>query len=91
MDYNIVQFFKKLKANVLVMDMCRIPQQKEFLLQILKSVESLITSTDPGKVPSPTDLKNKPTVNFVSLDKRGNTFVPPFLLTFEVFNKNLHN
>jgi hypothetical protein len=30
-------------------------------------------------------------VNAFSLDKRGKHFVPPFLLTFEVFNINLHN
>jgi hypothetical protein len=73
------------------MDMCRIPQQKDFLLQALKSIEAPITSTDLGEVPSPTDLKNKPNVNAFSVDKKGNPFVPPFLLTFEVFNINLHN
>jgi hypothetical protein len=30
-------------------------------------------------------------VNAFSEDKKGKTFIPPFLLTFEVFNKNLHN
>jgi hypothetical protein len=30
-------------------------------------------------------------VNSFSVDKKGNPFVPPFLLTFEFFNKNLHN
>jgi hypothetical protein len=32
LDYNIVKDLKKLKANVSFMDMCRIPQQKDFLL-----------------------------------------------------------
>jgi hypothetical protein len=91
LDYNIVEDLKKLKANISVMDMCRIPQQKDFLLQALKSVETPITSTDQGENPSLTDLRNKPTVNAFSEDKKGNPFVPPFLLTFEVFNRNLHN
>jgi hypothetical protein len=52
------------------MDMCRIPQQKDFLLQALKSVETPITSTDQGENPSPTDLKNKPNVNAFSIDKK---------------------
>jgi hypothetical protein len=30
-------------------------------------------------------------VNACSVDKKGNPFVPPFLLTFEVFNINLNN
>ena len=80
-----------MKANLSFMDMCRIPQQKDFLLQALKSIKSPITSTDLGEVPSPIDLKNKPNVNSFSLDKRGKTFVPPFLLMFELFNINLHN
>jgi hypothetical protein len=91
LDYNIVEDIKILKANVLVMDMCRIPQQKNFLLQALKSVETPITSTNQGEVPSPIYLKNKPNVNACSVDKKGNPFVPSFVLTFEVFNRNIHN
>jgi hypothetical protein len=87
----MVEYFKRMKANVSVMDMCIIPHQKEFLLQAMKSVENPITSTDQGKVPSPKDLKNKPNVNACSVDKKGKTFVPPFLSMFEVFNRNLHN
>jgi hypothetical protein len=30
-------------------------------------------------------------VNACSEDKKGKPFVPPFFLTFEVFNRNLHN
>jgi hypothetical protein len=52
-----------MKANVSVMYMCRIPQQKDFMLQALKSIEAPMTSTDLGEVPSPTYLKNKPSVN----------------------------
>ena len=91
LDYNVVEDLKKIKANVPVMDMYKIPQQKDFLLQALKSIEAPMKSTDLGDVPFPTDLENKLSVNSFSLDKRGNPFVPPFLLTFEVFNRNLHN
>jgi hypothetical protein len=73
------------------MDICRIPQQKDFLLQALKSVENPTTSIDQGRNPTPIDLGNKPTMNACSEDKKGKTFVPPFLLTFKVFNRNLYN
>ena len=73
------------------MDICRIPQQKDFLLQALKSVENLATSNDQQGNLTSTDLVNKPTVNTYSEDKKGKPFFPPFLLTFEVFNRNLHN
>jgi hypothetical protein len=65
-----VEDLKILKANVSVMDMCRIPQQKEFFLQSLKSIETPITSNDQGEVPSPTDQKNKPNVNACFVDKK---------------------
>jgi hypothetical protein len=76
---------------VSIIYMCRIPQQKDFLLQALKSIDTPMTSIEKSEVPSPIDLKNKPSVNACSLEKRGRPFVPPFLLTFEVFNINLHN
>ena len=71
--------------------MCIIPQQKGFLLQALKSIENPMTSIDQGRNLTPTNLGNKPIVNTCFEDKKGKPFVPPFLLTFEVFNKNLHN
>jgi hypothetical protein len=82
MDYNIVEYLKKLKANISTMDICRIPRQKDFLLQALKSVENPTTSINKGR---------NPTVNACSEDKKGKPFFPPLLLTFEVFNRNLHN
>jgi hypothetical protein len=37
LEYNVVEDFKKMKENIYVMDLCRIPQQKEYLLlQALK-------------------------------------------------------
>jgi hypothetical protein len=91
LDHNIVEDLKTLKANMSVMDMCRIHQQNDFLLPSLKSIESPITSIELGEVPTPTDPKNKPNVNTCFIGKKGKPFVPPFLLTFEVFNINLHN
>jgi hypothetical protein len=37
------------------------------------------------------DLGNKLMVNACLKDKKGKPFVPPFLLTFEEFNRNLHS
>jgi hypothetical protein len=46
LDYNVVEYLETLKSNISVMDMCRIPQKKEFMLQALNSVENPTTSTD---------------------------------------------
>jgi hypothetical protein len=91
LEYNIVQDLKKLKDNISVMDICRIPQEKYFLLQALKSVENPMTSNEQEINLTSIDLVNKPTVNTYSEDKKVKPFVPPFLLMFEVFNRNLHN
>ena len=80
-----------MKDNVSAMDMCRIPQQKDFLLQTLKLTDTSMTNINQGDTPSATNLTNKTNVNACSSDKKGNPFVPPFLLMFEVFNKNIHN
>jgi hypothetical protein len=91
MDYNVVEDLKKLKANILVMEICIIPQQKDFLIQYLKLVENPMTSNDPGRNLTPKYLGNKPTMNACSEAKKGKPFVPSFLLMFEVSNKSLHN
>jgi len=73
------------------MDMCKIPQQKDFLLYALSFVEKSTATSDLEINLSFTNLVSKPTMNTSLGDRRENPFVPPFLLTFEVLNKNLHN
>jgi hypothetical protein len=81
-DYNVVKDLKKLKANIFVMDMCKIPQQKDFLLQALSFVEKMVVASDLERNLSSIDPVRKPTMNTCSGDRRENPFVPPFLLTF---------
>ena len=69
------------------MYVCRMPQQKEFLLQALKSIENPTISTNQGENLTPTDLRNKPTMNAYSEDKKGKPFVPPFLLILKSSTK----
>ena len=61
------------------------------MLQALNSVENPTVGNGPERNLSPTNLVGKPTVNTCSGDRKENPFVPPFLLMFEVFNRNLHN
>jgi hypothetical protein len=66
LDYNVEEDLKKLKANVSVMDICRIPQQKDLLLQALSSVENPTTGDGQEKNMPPTGLASKPTINTYS-------------------------
>jgi hypothetical protein len=36
------------------------------------------------------ETKNS-TINSTSTDKKSKLYIPPFLLTFEIFNRNIHN
>jgi hypothetical protein len=47
LEYNVVEDLKKLKANISVMDLCRIPQQKDLLLQALDEDDNLMTNPSP--------------------------------------------
>ena len=60
-------------------------------MQALNSVENLTTDDSKRKNLPPTYLVSKPTINTYSEGRREGHFTPPFLLTFEVFNRNLHN
>jgi hypothetical protein len=84
LDYNIVEDLKKLRDNISVMDICTIPQQKDFLLQTLNSVENPMTGNGRERNLASTDPVNKLIMNTCLEDKKWKPFVPPFLLTFEV-------
>jgi hypothetical protein len=89
----VVEDLKKLKSNVFVMDLCIITQQKDLLLHALKEDDKFMVNPNPN--PSSTkgnsgEIRNS-NVNKVSVDKKPRSFVRPFLLTFKIYNKNLHN
>ena len=79
--YDIVEDNKRTKANVLLFEMCNVPQQKEKLLEVLKVPEEEL----------PTN--NQPVVEIVeaSVEGKARFKTPPFLLTFEILNNNVHN
>ena len=48
MDYDIVEDLKRVKANVPLFEMCKVPQQKERLLKALEaSDEKLLANNQP--------------------------------------------
>jgi hypothetical protein len=89
----VVEDLKKLKANISVMELCRIPQQKDLLLQALEEDDKLMLNPNPNPILGKGISREirKPNVNMVSIDKKPRSSVPPFLLTFEIYNRNLHN
>ena len=82
MDYDIVEVIKKVGANISKFEMCNVPQQKEKLLKALEvSKERLPTDKRP----------QEEEIGEASMGGKPKSKNPPFLLTFEIFNHNVHN
>ena len=81
MGYDIVEDIKRAKANISLFEMCNVPQKKEKLLKAL----------EVPKEELPTN--NQPAEEIVEASVGGKTRfkTPPFLLTFEILNHNVHN
>ena len=81
MGYDTVEDIKNPKANILLFEMCNVPQQKEKLLKALEVPEEEL----------PTDNQPEEEVVEASVGGKSKFRTPPFLLTFEIFNYNVHN
>ena len=83
MDYDIVEDLKKVKANVPLFEMCKVPQQKERLLKALEASDE--------KLPANNQPREEEEIGETSAGGKSKSKHPPFLLTFEIFNHNVHN
>ena len=84
MDYDIMEDIKKVKANILLFEMCKVPQQKERLLKALEALdEKLLIDNRPKE--------EKEEIGETGIRGKSKNKNPPFLLTFEIFNHNEHN
>ena len=81
MGYYIVEDIKKAKANISLFEMCNLPQQKKNLLKALET---------PVKEPQ-NDNQPEEEIGEASLGGNSKYRTPSFLLTFEIFNYNVHN
>ena len=82
-EYDVVEDLKKIKANVPLFEMCKVPQQKEKLLKALETSEE--------ERPADNQPLDEEEIGEASTGGRSKTKQPPFLLTFEIFNHNVHN
>ena len=81
MGYDVVEDIKKAKVNISLFEMCNSPQQKEKLLKALGTLEE-----EP-----PSDNQPEEEIGEESLGRKSKYKTPAFLLTFEIFNYNVHN
>ena len=83
MDYDVVEDLKKVKENASLFKMCKVPQQKEILLKALEALDE--------RLPINNRSAKEEEIEETSIGGKSKSKHPPFLLTFEIFNHNVHN
>lgn len=96
-EYNIVEDMKKTRAKISQHELTKLKQQQKILLRELKAIpvsplpSVVVTQAayDMGKPPSSSN-KLDPS-DLVLIGDRSISHIPPFLLNYEIFNRNVHN
>lgn len=98
MEYNIVEDMKKTRANITYHELSKLKHQHKLLFKELHAVPiaplptTIISQASHEMGRPPTSMANKVNANDIALiGGRSKSHTPPFLLTYEIFNKNFHN
>jgi len=94
MDCNIVEDMKKTRVNISLHELNKLKYQQKLLLKELNATP--ISPLPSGVVSKAAKGSGKPpdkvdATDTVLIGERSNSQTPPFLLTYEIYNKNLHN
>ena len=79
-EYNLVDDLKRAKANISLFELLKIPSIRENL------PKNMVLNKSREAQNNNLDVCTKPDAQKSSIKR-----VPPFLLTFEIFNRNVHN
>ena len=98
MEYNIIEDMKKTRANITFYELSKLKHQQKVLLKELHAVpkkplpDPVISQASNEIGRPPANAINKVDLeNIALIGGRSRSHTPPSLLTYEVFNKNLHN
>jgi len=95
MDYNIIKDMKKTKANLSLVEIRKLKHQQKILLKELNVVPSsplpsaVLSKETKGTRKLPSDRVEA--TDAVLIGDISNSHTPSFLLTYEIYNRNLHN
>ena len=81
MGYDIIEDINKTKANISLFEMCNLPQQRKNLLEAF----------DPQTSKSQDYIQSDKEINEASIWGKSKSQILPFLLSFAIFNHNVHN
>jgi len=95
MDYNIIEDMKKTKENITMFELSKLKLQQKNLLKELDAVPSsplpnavLYKAANEIGKPPPSRVE---ATDVVLIRGRSNSHTPHFLLTYKIYNRNLHN
>jgi hypothetical protein len=98
LDYNVIEYMKKIKVNIFMFDIFSLPQQRELLHDSFKPhetqaetiivVEILASGNDTPEIHK-VDIESS--INATRIGAFSKSQVPHFLLTYKNFNFNVHN
>ena len=79
MGYDIVEDIKKTKANISLFELCNLPQQRK---KLLEAFDPQLSSTLGEELDTE--------INEASIGGKSKSQTLSFLLTFQIFNHNVH-
>ena len=98
MEYNIIDDMKKTRANITLYELSKLKHQQKIMMKELHAVPvaplpaAVLSQASHNMGRPPTNAINKIDPNDIALiGGRSRSHTPPFLLTYEIFNKNVHN
>jgi hypothetical protein len=101
LEYDFLEDLKKTKANISLFELMKIPQIQENFIRTLQGKTSpgtkeANTGTKKGNHQGKFTNNNTPSkiqvvTNASLTGQRSRSTTPPFLITFEIFNRNVHN
>jgi hypothetical protein len=96
--YNIIEDMKNTKNNISMLDICSLTQQHDLLDDSFNpnnAHKKIIVTNDNIPLNDETKEVHKveitTTRNATSIGTYPKSYVPPFLLAYEIYNFNLHN
>jgi hypothetical protein len=96
-----LEYLKRTKDNISMFELMKLPQIQDNFIKMLHGTTSKNTKEANvggskgkgklGQIIDKTTPKKKSVVNASLTGQRSKSNTSPFLLTFEIFNKNVHN
>jgi len=97
-EYNIIEDMNKIKVNISLHELSNLKQHQTFSLKELNAVTTsplhapVVAKAANAMGKSPIDSFNKVNAsNAILIGDISNSHTPPFLLSYEIYNRNVHN